>query len=335
MLYLTYDNSQLQDGAGAQLQRILSIYIVAKAFGVGYIHQGLAAMTYQGAKCLENNASDPDQVHRYNSLFHLPSDTPNPPKFDQTFKVFDISEAIINQFKDKPENTLLVIQFAGTMIDANPHLFESILPFPWAKPLRPHAAHNPIIVAVHVRRGELLVVDSHRMLPNSYYVDCIRALHALFTHAGLAHEFHIHTEVLTKSTVITPQHHGICDRTKEPVVVGPEDSHMEDFAGLPNVVLRINEDPVDTLKALCTCDVLLASRSSFSYVAAIVKKGIVLFHPFWHALAPSWIACRSGHDIIAAHEKILTALGTQPTSCTNHDKPGSTASMNLMDAARS
>jgi hypothetical protein len=177
-------------------------------------------------------------------------------------------------------------------------------------------------VAVHVRRGELFVVDSHRMLPNSYYVDCIRALHALFTHAGLAHEFHIHTEVLTKTTTITPQHHGICDRTKEPVVVGPEDSHMEDFAGLPNVVLRINEDPVDTLKALCTCDVLLASRSSFSYVAAIVKKGIVLFHPFWHALAPSWIACRSGHDIIAAHEKILAGLNppASPTT-TSQDQP--------------
>ena len=145
------------------------------------------------------------------------------------------------------------------------------------------------------------------MLPNSYYVECIKALHTLFTQANMSYEIHVHTEVITKPTLITPAHHGICDRITEPIVIRPEDSHLEDFQNL-NVRMRINECPIETLKALTLSDVLLASRSSFSYVASIVKKSIVLFHPFWHSLAPGWIPTNGAQDIFDNREKILEKL---------------------------
>lgn len=306
MLYLTYDNQALADGAGAQLQRIISIYLAAKFYKVGYIHQGLARMSYQGAKCLEDNTSDPRQMDDYNKAFALPS-TPLPTPFTKMFKIFDISEEIIKQFRGAPENVLLVIQFAGTMIDKNPHLLLQQIPIPWT--IRPTVIARPIVVAIHVRRGELFVVDSDRMLPNSYYVECMRALHTLFTEVAVPYEFHLHTEVLTKPTLVTPEHHGICSRTKEAVLVTPEDSHMEDFKEFGDCRFHINEYPIDTLKALTVADVLLASRSSFSYVASILKQnGVVLFHPFWHSLSPSWIPTREAKDILDAKEKILKIL---------------------------
>lgn len=306
-LYLTYDNQALADGAGAQIQRILSIYLIAKYYNVNYIHSGLARMTYQGAKCLEENRSDPEQMSLYNALIELPSD-PAPPAFDVAGKVFDLSPQLIEEYRDNPHNTLFIIQFAGTMIDANPSLLlQPLLKFPWAK--RPSLAGRPIQVAVHVRRGELFVVDSDRMLPNSYYVECIKALSSLFDKYSLPYEIHLHTEVLTKPTLVTPSHHGICDRTTAPKLVTPEDSHMEDFQGLPNLVLHINEHPIETLKALTTSDVLVASRSSFSYIAAIMKQGgVVFFHPFWHSLAPGWIPTKSAEDILAAQETLFKKL---------------------------
>jgi hypothetical protein len=308
-LYLTYDNQALADGAGAQIQRIISIYLIAKQYNVNYIHSGLAKMTYQGAKCLEENKSDPDQMFGYNKLIDLSSD-PAPAQFDVAGKVFDISPQLIEEYRDKPQNTLFIIQFAGTMIDQNPHLLlaaQQLLPFSWT--IRPSLQGRPIQVAVHVRRGELFVVDSERMLPNSYYVDCIKAISSLFQKYSLPFEIHLHTEVLTKPTLITPSHHGICDRVKSSKLVSPEDSHMEDFEGLPNLVLRINEHPMTTLKALTTSDVLIASRSSFSYIAAIMKKGgVVFFHPFWHSLAPGWIPTNSGQDILAAEETLFKKL---------------------------
>lgn len=306
-LFLTYDNQALADGAGAQIQRILSIYLIAKHYGVKYIHSGLARMTYQGAKCLEENKEDPEQMSLYNQLIQLPSDTV-PEQFDLAGKVFDISSQLIAEYKDKPQNTLFIIQFAGTMIDAAPELLlQPILNFSWAQ--RPSLRGRPINVAVHVRRGELFVVDSDRMLPNSYYVECIKALSSLFEKYSLPYQIHLHTEVLTKPTLITPSHHGICDRTKEPKLVTPEDSHMEDFQGLPNVIFHINEHPLETLKALTTSDVLLASRSSFSYISAIMKQGgVIFFHPFWHSLAPGWIPTQGAQDILAAEETLFRKL---------------------------
>lgn len=306
-LYLTYDNQALADGAGAQIQRILSIYLIANYYNVNYIHSGIARMTYQGAKCLEENRSDPEQMEGYNSLILLPSD-PAPALFDAAYKVFDISPELIEEYKNKPQNTLFVIQFAGTLIDANPHILaQPILNFPWAK--RPSLKGRPIHVAVHVRRGELFVVDSERMLPNSYYVECINALASLFQKYSLPYEIHLHTEVLTKPTLITPSHHGICERVNTPKLVTPQDSHMEDFEGIPNLVLHINEHPMEALKALATADILVASRSSFSYVAGIIKQGgVVFFHPFWHSLAPGWIPTYGAADILAAEETLFRKL---------------------------
>lgn len=308
-LYLTYDNQALADGAGAQIQRIISIYLIAKQYNVNYIHSGLARMTYQGAKCLEENKPDPDQMAGYNTHIDLPSD-PAPAQFDISGKVFDISPQLIEEYRDKPQNTLFIIQFAGTIIDQHPHLLlaaQKLLPFPWTQ--RPSLKGRPIQVAVHVRRGELFVVDSDRMLPNSYYVECIKAISSLFQKYSLPFEIHLHTEVLTKAILVTPSHHGICERVKDPKLVTPEDSHMEDFEGIPNLILHVNEHPMEALKALTVSDVLIASRSSFSYIAAIMKKGgVIFFHPFWHSLAPEWIPTRSAQDILDSEEILFRKL---------------------------
>lgn len=291
MLWLTYNNEGLTDGAGAQLQRILSLYCVAKFYGVKYFHRGIQTLSYQGAQCLENNSPQTGCEEKYNSLFTLPSD-PMPPTFDHMFQILDIQESMILQAKADTKNILFVVQFAGTLVDSKPEILGISLPIPWAV----RTWHSKLRIAVHVRRGELFVVDSSRMLPNSYYVECMRALQKILI---IPFEFHIYTEQLTKSTTITPEHHGICNRIQTPITVRPEDNHLEDFAEFKDAIWHINTDPVETLQDLCKADILLASRSSFSYVAGILnKQGIILFHTFWHSLSPSWIPCHGATDIL-------------------------------------
>uniref|UniRef100_A0A6C0KMT9 Uncharacterized protein n=1 Tax=viral metagenome TaxID=1070528 RepID=A0A6C0KMT9_9ZZZZ len=309
MLYLAYDNAALPDGAGGQIQRILSIYLIARHYGIGYIHQGIQSLSYQGSTCMEKNKDDPEQIVKYNELFNLPS-APMV-QFHEAYKVYDISEEIIREKFSMEKNVLLVIQHAGTYIDEHPERILDGVDLPWNFPWKYHAdpTKDLVKVAVHVRRGELFVVDSTRMLPNSYYVECMRAIEKILKDAGMKYEFHFYTEQLTKPTTITPGHHGICNRIKEAVTVRPEDNHLEDFAEFKNIIYHINGCPVQTLIDLTTADVLLASRSSFSYVAGMVKKeGVVLFHPFWHSLAPSWIPTRSASDIVNAKDLILKKL---------------------------
>lgn len=72
---LTYDNRGLNDGAGAQAQRILSLYLIAKWFahGVGYLHSPIAKVIYQGLDALAENVSSPGYESRWNEAFALPS----------------------------------------------------------------------------------------------------------------------------------------------------------------------------------------------------------------------------------------------------------------------
>ena len=77
MLYLTYDNVAHTDGAGAQLQRIVSIYLISKFYNIGYVHQPITRMEYQGLKAIEENKFDPQQIDDYNKLFLLPSTSDN------------------------------------------------------------------------------------------------------------------------------------------------------------------------------------------------------------------------------------------------------------------
>jgi hypothetical protein len=59
---------------------------------------------------------------------------------------------------------------------------------------------------------------------------------------------------------------------------------------LPNVVRCINETAIDCLRKLATADILITSRSSFSYVGGIMNRnGSILHKPFWHFAPSSWM----------------------------------------------
>jgi hypothetical protein len=69
----------------------------------------------------------------------------------------------------------------------------------------------------------------------------------------------------------------------------------EDFTLIKasDVILHLNDSIEDTFSSLVFADVLVASRSSFSYVAGILSEGIVYYIPFWHAPLPDWISVKT------------------------------------------
>lgn len=54
---------------------------------------------------------------------------------------------------------------------------------------------------------------------------------------------------------------------------------------------HLNENMFDTFIGLVAADILVTSRSSFSYVAAILSDGIIYYQPFWHPPGENWIVC--------------------------------------------
>jgi hypothetical protein len=294
-LVLTYDNTR-HDGVGAQLHRIYGIYSISRLLGASYFHAPLAGVGYQGLAALEGNAGDPEFHHAFNDLFQITSDAV-PADDWQTIDLPSISLAVFQQ---------LAAMFDPDKTDGRPSLVRLVMPFGIAdrfpdcydvcKEISPFASPasvregRPLRVAIHVRRGELLVLDSARMLPNGYYIRVAQQIALILEALEIDYQIELHTEVPSTEFTVQPEHHGISHRITDPVVVSPEMWRLDEFGVLPRLVHCVNERAVECIRQLATADVLVMSRSSFSYLGGILNRnGIVLYHPFWHRAPSSWM----------------------------------------------
>jgi uncharacterized protein YktB (UPF0637 family) len=289
-LGITYDNEKHTDGAGAQLQRIYGIYSVARLLRVVYIHSPLLKLDYQGLTALESNSSNHNVVSEYNHQFCISSDVDLPEKHE-TRHLVDVNLKQLIQLKKeaKKKKTFILakILYPYGITDAYPECYGAVQEIsPFSTVLLP----SVIRVAIHIRRGELFVVDSHRMLPNEYYLAVIHQIREIFDQLALKYEFELYTEIPQKAFTVSPIHHGIANRIADPVVVDPKLNKIEEFDTIPNLKKFINADPIETLKGMSSANILVMSHSSFSYLASILNhQGIIMYHDFWHKPLKRWL----------------------------------------------
>jgi hypothetical protein len=141
---------------------------------------------------------------------------------------------------------------------------------------------GPLHVAVHVRRGDVNCHPRHaaRLVPNEVY---LRAMRQVLAQAGGRDvHFHIYSE-------------GELDSAED---------NFREFAITRQVHFHLNEDACATFHHLVRADVLLMSKSSFSFVAGLYSAGLVLYLPFWHPCLPRWVPlARDG----SANPRVLAA----------------------------
>ncbi len=62
-------------------------------------------------------------------------------------------------------------------------------------------------------------------------------------------------------------------------------SEFKQFALLPysdNIYFHLNDDQFDTLHHFVCADIFIMSKSTFSYLGALLNKhGIIIYNPFW------------------------------------------------------
>jgi hypothetical protein len=54
--------------------------------------------------------------------------------------------------------------------------------------------------------------------------------------------------------------------------------------------LHLGGDVFQCLQQLIGADIFVMAKSSFSYTAALLSQGIVIYSPFWHAPLQRWVA---------------------------------------------
>lgn len=300
---LTYANDKHTDGAGAQLQRIYGVYAISRSLKIPYIHSPLKRIDYHGLSALEHNSASAEVESEYNRVFQIPSDIELPERWSVHY-MRDADSAVIMQLQSAAQNTgefnLIRILYPYPITDQHPEMYNAI------KVISPfqHVRSNVFRIAIHVRRGELFAIESHRMLRNSYYLSCALTFAYNFKKLEIPFVCELYTEVPSAKFVVTPQHHGIGDQIRGDMTIDPEANCIEDFDIIPNLARYVNTDPIETLRRMATADALVLSRSSYSYVAAILNgPGIIVYHPFWHSPLKDWLIS-DGNGIVWEPELI-------------------------------
>jgi len=124
-------------------------------------------------------------------------------------------------------------------------------------------------VSIHIRRPSesdlrLNLYGSERHLPNSHFLKTIDKIRSQEYVKPL--RFHIYS----------------IDKIES----------LREFES-PDTVFHSNDSTLDSFNDLIFSDILVTSKSSFSYIAALISKAsIVYYTPFWHPPIRSWIVMK-------------------------------------------
>ena len=281
------------DGAGAQAHTMIAAKNFARAYGHTYVHTPFSEIDHadrpmeQWVEDWENlfNLGQGEELLRIGAPPALNYTTFHPRLYHAVSStLLKIgSGALLNWHKPSETGTFFHPFFYYS--DSNPDAYLSLIPelrkkfYANGQPSK----SNLLTVAVHLRRGDVTPAHDRR-----------------FTQVGPVCE----TAHRVKATLEAHQQ----DYTLSVYSEGRE----SDFAGLQETgaKLFLNIDAIWTLRQLIEADILIMSKSSFSYVAALISDGIKLYEPFWHAPPDPWILRNSkgGFDQKAFERKLLQLL---------------------------
>ena len=119
----------------------------------------------------------------------------------------------------------------------------------------PHFQHKDVNIAVHVRRGDS-THNTRRFVEHQYFVNVLKS---------------ITTQLKAKKQTYTIQLYS--------------EGHIHDlpeFQEFKHLTYRLNDDHLDTFHHMACADILIMSKSTFSYVPALLNPtGLIIYKPFW------------------------------------------------------
>jgi hypothetical protein len=284
MILLIYDSNN-SDGLGSLLQRVIAIYCICRHFNLKYVHTYFKDIRYQGLKALAKNENDINFVHQVNKKFYKEGDIDITKIKYKIIRKQSINLKELKEYNNLSQNILIIVSNPYHIADKIPVIYLHAKTF-----YKTQIKKNKIFtIGIHVRRGELFCIDSHRMLPNYFYIEKALSIVKVLESYGIDFIIELYTEVPEKEIEVTGDHPGIINRIKDTVILKPEDNKIEEFNILPNLNKYINEDILITFDRMINSDIFIMSRSSLSFSAAVLKQGTSICKKFWHNLPEGYI----------------------------------------------
>ncbi len=251
------------DGAAAQAHTIISAMNFARFYGHIYVHTPFTEIDHADRPVEQWVAAWEDAFNLGEGEGQFQPDMPgviNYSTFHPRLYHF-VNRAIRNERPGDAEKHFHPFFYFS---DCNPDSYETIIPRLREKYYRGKSPvkSKELTVAVHVRRGDVRAEHHHRFT----------AIHSVFETAR-------QVKTLLDS-----------DQAKHTITVFSQgdDHDFSEFLQL-DANLCLNYDAVLTMRQLIEADILIMSKGSFSYVAALLSEGIKLYEPFWHSPLEPWI----------------------------------------------
>lgn len=131
----------------------------------------------------------------------------------------------------------------------------------------------PLKIGVHVRRGDLSSTDVTRYLPDEYYKEVLNFVITLLKSKSIAYELIYYVDFPRKNNNF------------EDLI----DPSFWNFA-LINEPFTVNiEADSQALKSLSSSDLIIGSKSSYSFVAGLISKAWVILPKWWIENPSDWI----------------------------------------------
>ena len=296
-IQLSYDNRNPIDGTGAQLQRILGIFCLAKFLNLGYVHNEIKDVSTHALDPFQDDYSRSEFVGRVNKIFDLDSSTTanSRPVF---LSKLQLRGLLVESLRSRITHTpvlLNVIEPFG-VVDYLPKVYEGIPFIDFGFDESVTSRFDQIVI--HYRHGVGGFAKYHkqsisRQLQDSYYLDCIDLLKQkvnqgekilLFTDAPISALDFAPPPNQVRNWVGTPNFDGEKIRINKSQV-----GAIFQSSGL-NIEYIHGGDPLEALAIMANAKILIIGRSSFSYVGGLLNKHGQVYYPgsFWHSPLRGW-----------------------------------------------
>jgi hypothetical protein len=236
------------DGGGAQVQAIVSVAAFAKFFGARFVHTRLSSIEH----CPPGVTMEEfcSRWEKIVSLFGLVrADTAG-------FVRYNTKQFLIDFLTSRARGKSISLENAHFLTDNHPEVYEQVGLTASARNLNTIQNHK---IYAHVRRGD---VESTGTTSFRYTSD-----ETLRTYIESVRD-----QFPSKSKVFI-------------VTENPDAEFIQRFS---DCTIVTEKDPVKVILLLANADVLIMGKSAFSYVAALLSKGIVFYETYWQRPLPSW-----------------------------------------------
>ena len=302
-IWITYDPKVKPDGVGAQVQRILAIYSLAKYLRFNFLNTGIESVAVHPLDPYQSTRELNEFVAQVNKAFELPSDEIPIDCTRISVKSLTLSYLVLVIMKNILKREKIVIQCVEPygIVDFIPSIYSRARTdlINWQEFVNSSGANKDCdgVIAVHYRQGVggLIVQKGEkypREIPSDYFVEAIQSQ----LHRITINKISIYTDAPSEDLIFDiPENqeqlwetNPMVDEKKMRVIASDLSLFESTFPGV--VQIHSGGNPLEAIAFMSTASLLIIGRSSLSYVAAILnREGLVIYPPnFWHSPLKNW-----------------------------------------------